>query len=159
MLKNASSTPSGRSTRVSWRARRSAEAPLQVIEDVPAENAVDGSCLLRKARVEEGREIFDLRLVQVPVDVLGEILDENLAAELLAEKCEVGADGRAEIEQHRLRAGAEPGQEPRERACWLDGRIERAGAGVVSVVVFAPPREEVGESHTLLGFAIGGWGW
>ena len=45
--------------------------------------------------------------------------------------------------------GAEPGKEPRERTCGLDRRIECAGAGVVSVVVFAPSREEVGKSHTL----------
>ena len=48
-------------------------------------------------------ELVELVFADVTIDVLRQILDDDLAAELLAEEADVGADDRTEIEQHRLR--------------------------------------------------------
>ena len=52
---------------------------------------------------------------RVPVDLGGEILDEQLAAELLAEERDVGADDRAEVDEHRRLVVRERGEELRQR--------------------------------------------
>ena len=99
MLKNASSTPSGRSIRVQLARERLRRGFVEIIEDVPAEDAVDGVVFLREALREKRRERLELALGDVPIDVLEQILDDDLAAKLLAEERDVGADDRAEVEQ------------------------------------------------------------
>ena len=86
----------------------------------------------------------------VPIDVREQILDEHLAAELLAEERDVGADDRAEVEQHRRLglAGRQRGEELRERLGRDDrlsatrGRRDRA-AGVGLTGALAAPVEKV----------------
>ena len=51
---------------------------VQKVEDVPAENPADRLSLVWKARVEEGAELIELALDDMPIDVLGEILEADL---------------------------------------------------------------------------------
>ena len=56
---------------------------------------------LRKALLRETPAAPRAAVADVPIEIGEDVLDENLAAELLAEEADVAADDRAEIEQHR----------------------------------------------------------
>ena len=75
------------------RRERLARAPVEEIENIPAENAVDRSRLVPQARLERldqtARRSAALRL---RVNFCDEVLDENLAGELVAEKRDVLSD-------------------------------------------------------------------
>ena len=86
---------------------------------------------------KERGDLLGLPFADVAVDVLGEILDQDLAAEFFAEEGDVGADDRTEVEQQRLIARAERGQEPRQRFGGMDARIGRPR--VRAVLLFFPP--------------------
>src|SRR5262249_4394134 len=60
-----------------------------------------GAIVDREALLEKRREILELAVADVTIDVGEDVLDENLAAELLAEKADVAADDRAQVEQDR----------------------------------------------------------
>ena len=66
---------------------------------------LDRLSLVRKARVEEGPELIELALDDMAIDVLGEILEADLAADLFAEEGDIGADNRPEIQEHRVAHG------------------------------------------------------
>jgi hypothetical protein len=57
------------------------------------------------------------------VDILRQILDNDFAPKLLAEKADVGAHDRAQIEEHRLRSRAQAGDEASEHLSRMDGSI------------------------------------
>ena len=121
--------------------QRLGRRPIDVVEDVPAENAVDAPLLLREARLEERGQLLELALRDVAIDVLEEILDQDLAAKLLAEERDVGADDGAEIEEQRLRPRVQAGEKLGERLGRVRGRIA-AVSGVR--LVLAATGEEVG---------------
>ena len=80
------------------------------------------------ASIRNAGKSSSLSFTDVTVDVLGQILDDDLAAELLAEEADVGADDRTEIEQHRLRPRTEAGDETREHFGWVHRGIGRTGS-------------------------------
>src|SRR5262245_8323689 len=59
---------------------------LEEVEDIPAEHAVDARVLLHEALHERFGERVARAVARVPVDFGREILDEQLAPELLAEE-------------------------------------------------------------------------
>jgi hypothetical protein len=59
---------------------------IEEVQQVPAENAVDTAVGLRESLAEERGQLPRRSRAVVPIDVGEEILDEDLAAELLAEK-------------------------------------------------------------------------
>ena len=75
------------------------------------------------------------------IDILEEVLDQNLAAQLLAEERDVGADDRTEVEQQRLRFRAQAREKLGERLGGMDGRVGAAVSGVRLVLPF--PGKEV----------------
>ena len=87
VLKNPSSAPSPCSIRVSWFATACADAGSRIVQQIPAENAVDAAFGLGKSasRGTPARSpVVPAR--DVPIDIGVEVLDEDLAAELLAEE-------------------------------------------------------------------------
>src|SRR5579862_9012954 len=58
---------------------------VHIVDQVPAEDAVDGGLLLRKPRLQEGRQRVELAVADMSIEVGEDVLDENLAPELLAE--------------------------------------------------------------------------
>ena len=74
---------------------------LEEVEDVPAQHAVDAAVGLREALRQRRRQPVARVGPRVLVDLGGEVLDVQLAAEMLAEERDVGADHRAEVDQHR----------------------------------------------------------
>src|SRR5689334_21199461 len=74
---------------------------VQVIEQIPAEDAVDRPVFLQKSTAEKVWKCRELPLANVTIEVGEHVLDENLAAELFAEEAHIAADDRAEIEQPR----------------------------------------------------------
>ena len=77
------------------------------------------------ALVEELGQRLELPLADVSIDVGEDVLDEDLAAELLAEKAHVAADDRPEIEQHRRFARGQRGEEFPERFGGKDRIVAR----------------------------------
>ena len=73
----------------------------QEIEDVPAQDAVDAAVRVPEAGVERRASVVERAGARMPVEVGEQVLDEQLAAELLAEERDVGADDRAEVDEHR----------------------------------------------------------
>ncbi len=115
--------------------------PIEVIENVPAQNSIDAFLVLREALTEKRGKLLELPFRDVPIDVLEEILDDDLAAELLAEERDIGADDRAKIEQQRLRSRVETREKLGERLGGMSGRVGAAVSGVRLVLPFT--REEV----------------
>ena len=81
----------------------------------------------------------------MPIDVLENVLDQDLAAQLFAKERDVGPDNRAEIEEQGLRScvEAQAGEKLGERLGWMNRRVAPAIRGVR--FVFATTGEEVGE--------------
>ena len=71
----------------------------QIVEDVPAQDAVDAPVLVAEALVDRAGKVVQRARARVPIVVGKQILDEQLAPELLAEKRDVGADHRTEIDR------------------------------------------------------------
>jgi hypothetical protein len=119
--------------------------PIEVVEDIPAQDPVDAGRFLRKPFLQEGRKLFD-EFVGLAIDVLVQILDDELAANLLAEKTEVGPDDRTEVENDGLRPAAQTGDETRERL----GRLDRSlgGAGLRLSVFLSTTGEQIREPST-----------
>src|SRR5438874_1435666 len=88
---------------------------VEVVDNVPAQNAVHPAIGLREAPLEKGRQRLKRALARVPVEVGENVLDEDLAAQLLAEEADVAADDRAEIEEDRRFARGQRRQELAER--------------------------------------------
>jgi hypothetical protein len=85
----------------------------------------------------------------VAIEILEDVLDENLAAETLAEKAHVFADHRPQIEQDRRVL-------PRERRDKLAQRLggkhgiaggRRGGARDARIAIHFARRDEVQEAH------------
>ena len=79
---------------------------IKVVEQVPAQDAVDTARLLREPLHQERRKLVEKTVTDVTVDVLRQIFDDDLAAQLLAKETDVGADDRTKVEEDRLRARA-----------------------------------------------------
>jgi hypothetical protein len=79
------------------------------------------------------------------IDVLENVLDQDLAAQLFTEERDVGPDNGAKIEEQGLwsRAEGQAGEKLGERLRWMDRRVAPAISGVR--FVFATTGEEVGE--------------
>src|SRR6185436_4615420 len=99
---------------------------VEIIEDVPAQDAVDARVGLRESLLEEGGQIGDVPIAHVPIDVLRQVLDEDLAAKLLAEEVDVGPDDRTQIDQDRLFARVQAGKKLPERLRRINRRVGRA---------------------------------
>src|SRR4051794_19719375 len=84
---------------------------VEIVDQIPAQHAVNRAGRLRKSSFEEVRQPLEFPLANMPIEIGKNILDENLAPELLAEKTDVAADDRAQIEQHRRSIRGERGQE------------------------------------------------
>lgn len=84
---------------------------IQIVEDIPAEDAVDWILQRRKAGFQKTWNRRNVTRLQVPVEVGKDILDSNLAPELLPEERDVGSDDRSEIEQDRRFPRRQAGQE------------------------------------------------
>src|SRR5438105_11941759 len=59
---------------------------IEVIDQVPAKDAVDTSGLLRKTLLQKCRQRLERSRAHVPIEVREDVLDEDLAPELLTEK-------------------------------------------------------------------------
>ena len=68
---------------------------------VPAQDAVDRAVACGNASWRAPGSASQLAVADVPIEIREDVLDENLAAELLAEEADVAADDRPEVEQHR----------------------------------------------------------
>src|SRR4029450_6538232 len=79
---------------------------IKVVEDVPAQDAVDTARLLREPLHQERRKLVEKTVTDVTVDVLRKIFDDDLAAQLLAKETDIGADDRPKVVEDRLRARA-----------------------------------------------------
>ena len=66
---------------------------------------------MRESLLQKGRQLFELAAAHVAIDVGKDVLDENLAAELLAKKADVAPDDRAQIEQDGRFVGRKARQE------------------------------------------------
>jgi hypothetical protein len=78
----------------------------------------------------------------VAIEIREDVLDENLAPELLAEEADIAADDRAEIEQHGRLARREAGQEFPEGFGAENGIISRARLSLGTRVGLVFPRSE-----------------
>ena len=83
---------------------------VEIIDHVPAQDAVDRPFFLRKALLEERRQMLERVRADMAIDVGENVLDKNLATELLAEKAHVAPDDRAKIQQHRRFACCQRGE-------------------------------------------------
>ena len=81
----------------------------------------------------------------MPIDVLGQVLDDDLAAELLAEEADVRSDHRAEIEQYWLGPGTEARHESGKDFRRMYGSIRCAGIGFGGFLTATG--EQIGERH------------
>ena len=115
--------------------------PIQVVEDVPAQNAVHAFVFLRKARREKRGQLPGLAFADEAIDVLEDVLDENLAAQFLAEEGDVGADDGTEVEQQRLRLVVQAGEKLGESLGRMRRRVGAALGGVRLVLL--PTGKEV----------------
>ena len=88
------------------------------------------SARLRETRLEERRQFVELVLFHVAIDVGGDVLDANPAAELLAEERDVAADDRAEIEQRGVLARLQQLEELGERLGGIRGLVGDGGASL-----------------------------
>jgi hypothetical protein len=95
--------------------QRLRRALVEVVEDVPAEDAVEAGIGLGEAGLEELRQLFGPVLPRVLLEVRVDVLDEELAAQAFTEIVDVAADNGAEVEQHRSLAMLERREEPAER--------------------------------------------
>ena len=67
--------------------------------------------------------LVEKAVADMTVDVLRQVFHDDLAAQLLAKKIDVGADDRTEIEKNWLGARAQTGDETRQHLRWIDGCI------------------------------------
>src|SRR5262245_56240790 len=74
---------------------------IEIVEDIPAENAIDRVLLRGESGFEKTRNRRSLAGPQVPVDIGKNVFDTNLSAELFTEEADVGSNDRPEIEQDR----------------------------------------------------------
>src|SRR6266545_7502353 len=72
----------------------------QKIEEVPAQHAVDARIRVTEARRDRGGQRVERARARVPIVVGEQVLDEQLAAEVLAEKRHVGSDHGPEVEEN-----------------------------------------------------------
>src|SRR6185503_7392361 len=84
---------------------------VQVIDQIPREDAVDAACGLHEAFGEKRRKVSRRASTDVPLEVGVQILDEYLAAQRLAEKGQVRPDDGTQVEQHRR---VQRGERPEE---------------------------------------------
>src|SRR6266571_5341822 len=94
---------------------------IEEIEDVPAQDPVDAGVGLREALRERLGERVLRAGADLTIDLAGEILDEQLAAEVLAEEGDVGADDRTKIDEYRRLVVRERADELGERLGGNDG--------------------------------------
>ena len=79
------------------------------------------------------------------IDVLEQVLDDDLAAELLAEEADIRAHDRTEIEQYGLGPRTQARDEPCQDLCRVYGGIRCTGIGIGSF--FTATGEQIGERH------------
>src|SRR6185436_21079978 len=94
-------------------------------EHIPAKDAVDAGGLLGEPLHQERGQLIEQTVPHMTIDVLRQILDDDLATKLLAEKTDVGTNHGTEIEEYRLRAGTQAGNETRKHL----GRVHRCIRG------------------------------
>jgi hypothetical protein len=78
--------------------------PIHIVDQIPAEDAVDRRIGLREPLREERRKRLDFPLAYMAIEIRVDVLYENLAAKLLAEVRDVAADDRSQIQQDRRTA-------------------------------------------------------
>src|SRR3954465_4035001 len=106
---------------------------VHVVDEIPAENPVDGRFFLWKPLFEKGGEFVELAAANMAIEVREDILDENLAAELLAKETDVAADDRPEIEQDGRLLRGERGQKLPKGFRGKDGVVDRIRGGEVRI--------------------------
>ena len=74
---------------------------VQKIEDVPAEDAVDAAVGMTEAGLEQAGKRVEGAGFRVAIDIPDEVLDEQLAAEAVAEELDIGADDRTKVDEDR----------------------------------------------------------
>jgi|SRR6186713_2890215 hypothetical protein len=81
------------------------------------------------------------------IDVLGQVLDDDLAAELFAEEADVRAHDRTEIEQYGLSPRTQARDEARQdfRGVYGGIRCRRTGIGIGRFLTATG--EQIGERH------------
>ena len=72
---------------------------IQVIQDVPAQDAVNGFRRLREPLGKEVGELFRVAVLDVQIDVLGNVFDAEAAAEVFTEERDIAAHDGAQVEQ------------------------------------------------------------
>ena len=77
-----------------------------------------------KRVLQELGQRVELAVAHVAIEIREDVLDEDLAAELLAEKADVAADDRPEIEQHRRLARRQRGEKLAERLGGENGIVD-----------------------------------
>ena len=77
--------------------------------------STDAGLLREPLPQKSRRSCSSLAVADVPIEIGEDVLDEDLAAELLAEEADVAADDGPEIEEHRRLARREGRQELAER--------------------------------------------
>jgi hypothetical protein len=96
---------------------------VEVIEDVPTEDAVHRAVFLCESLREKRLQRVQLSLAEMTLDIAEDVFDVNLATKLLAEKIDVGADDGTEVDQPGLRPGVEAGKKLRESFGWVRGGV------------------------------------
>src|SRR5206468_9608740 len=88
---------------------------IQIVDEVPAQDAVDSAGFLWKSFLEKRRQGLERAGTHVPIEIGEQILDEDLASQLLAEEADVAADDRTEVDEYRCFARRQARQELAQR--------------------------------------------
>ncbi len=116
--------------------QRLAGGTVQQIEQVPAQDAVDGAVRVRESFLEERLDLAHRR--RRGRKIRGDVFDEDLAAQPLSEERDVLSDDRTEVQKDRRINRRERRQEPRQDfGAALRGRTGFGRTPPVAVVV--PP--------------------
>ncbi len=79
--------------------------PVQEVEHIPAEDAVDTLGRLRETLLQERREIGDAPFLSVAIKIREHVFDTNAASEVLAEERDIGAHDGPQVDEHWAFAG------------------------------------------------------
>ena len=118
---------------------------IQIVEDVPAQDAVDAARSCGNRFDRNAGNWSSMTVTDVTVDVLRQIFDDDLAAELLAEETDVGADDRTESRSTGCERALRPAM---KRASTFVGWTGASDGTSLRLGVFlATTGEQIGERH------------
>src|SRR5262249_55840313 len=101
-------------------------ALVEIVQKVPAQDAVNGRGLLRQALGQEVAELLETSFSDMAIEIREQIEDIDLTAELLAEEIDVAAYHRSQVDQHGQLAGRQTAQEFPQRLGGKDiSRVRR----------------------------------